>query len=171
MSKTSSGKAWPIAIGLAITAVFGMGVATIIVTGKADVQKSDAYMTYYQEADANVNKYIKKRIAFDKSYNISYINNGVHEGANNSIRFKVTTKAGKVVKNAKLIISVSRPETEQFNKKYDKPVFENGVYTFKNVAFLKAGIWNIITKVEVDGKSRFLNFKVDTRNKKIKYFD
>ena len=170
MSKASSGKAWPIAIGLAITAVFGMGVATILVTGKADIQKSDAYMTYYQEADAKANDYIKQRIAFDKSYKIDYVNNGVKEG-NNNLSFKVTTKDGQIVKNAKLIIAISRPETEQFNKKYDKPVFENDVYTFKNVAFPKAGIWNVITKVEVDGKSRFLNVKVDTRNKKIKYFD
>ena len=41
MSKKSSGKAWPYILGGAITLVFGMCVATVIVTSKANIQESN----------------------------------------------------------------------------------------------------------------------------------
>jgi len=170
MDQSSSSKVWPIGIGLSIAAVFGMSVATVIITGQANIQKSDAYMTYYQEADAKANDFIEKRIAFNKKYKIEYINNGISQNGSD-VSFKVVTKDNKAVNNAKVIISISRPETDKFNKKYESLVIKDGVYTFKDVKFPKAGIWNIIAKVEVGQDSRFLNLKVDTRNKKIKYFD
>jgi len=170
MSKFSDGKIWPLAISIAITGVLALGIGTIIVTGEADVQPSDAYMTYYQNADAKANDYIKARASFNKKYNIEYINNGIKQ-PKSDIGFKITDKSGKVIKNAKIIIAVSRPETEIFNKKYSKPVFENGVYVFKDVEIKKAGIWNVITHVSVEKENRFFNIKLDTRNDKVKQFD
>ncbi|NPA59675.1 MAG: hypothetical protein GXO30_04345 [Epsilonproteobacteria bacterium] len=166
----SNGKIWPLAIGLSIAGVFAMAIGTIIVTGKADIQKSDRYMTYYQDADAKANDYIIEKIAFNKKYDIAYLTKKVTQ-ENSTISFSVKDKTGKSVENAKIIISTSRPETEKFTKTYKDPIYLDGVYSFANVSFPKAGIWNIITKFEVDGISRFLNIKVDTRNDKIKYFD
>ena len=166
----NSGKIWPIAIGISIAGVFAMSVATIIITGKADIQKSDAYMTYYQDADAKANNFIESRILFDKKYNIKYINNGISKNGSD-IAFKITTKDNKVVNSANVVISISRPETEIFNKKYENPTVKDGVYTFKNIKFPKDGVWNIIAKFKVQKDSRFLNIKADTRDKKIKYFE
>jgi len=164
------GKIWPIAIGVSIAAVFAMAIGTIVVTTKANIQKSDSYMTYYQDADAKANDYIEEKIAFDKNYDIAYVTKSISK-ENSTISFSVKDKAGKSIDNAKLLISTSRPETHVLNKTYKEPTYKDGLYSFNNVSFPKDGIWNIITRFEVDGKSRFLNIKVDTRNDKIKYFD
>jgi hypothetical protein len=166
----SNGKIWPVMIGLSIAGVFTAAIMTIVVTGQADIQKSDAYMTYYQDADAKANDYIEDRIAFNKAYDIAYLTKKITQ-EDSTVTFSVKDKSGKSIDNAKIMISVNRPETEEFNKIYTDAIYKDGLYSFKNVSFPKAGIWNIVTKFEVNDKSRFLNIKVDTRNDKIKYFD
>jgi len=162
MSIIKSGKLWPYAIGLAITGVFGLGVWTIIETGKADIQPSDAYMTNYQDADANANKLIKQRIAFDKSYRLKFVSDKISQ-TGGDVKYALTTKDGKAVKGAKMLLEISRPEVETFTKKFENPKFENGLYVFENIAFPKAGVWNLVLKVEVGDKSRFYAIKTDTR--------
>jgi len=162
MSK-SNGRIWPYAIGASITLVFGFCVATIIVTQKANIQTSDAYMTYYQDADANINDLIEARIAFDKKYKIKYISKGIAaEGS--TLSYKVTDLNDKVINNATVILSTSRPEMNDFNQNLDNPTVENGIYTFSDLKFPKAGVWNLIAKVQIGDNYRFYNIKADTRN-------
>ena len=167
----SNGKIWPIAIGISIAGVFMMSIGTIVVTAKADIQKSDSYMTYYQDADAKANDYIQSKIAFDRKYSIAYLTPVISK-KDSTLKFSVTDKMSKKsVESAKLTIAISRPETNTLNKTYTNPIYKDGIYSFNNIDFPKDGVWNIITKFEVDKDVRFLNIKVDTRNKKIKYFD
>lgn len=161
MSNLSSGKLWPIAIALAITMVFGFGVATVIVTGKADIQPSDRYMTYYQDADAKANDLIKARIKFDKKYKISYISDGIATGK--TVSYKLTDVEGNPINNAKIILATSRPETKVFDQRLNEPQVKDGVYTFDGLKFPKAGVWNLEAKITVADKSRFYNIKADTR--------
>jgi hypothetical protein len=163
-NKASSGKIWPYAIGSAITLVFGFCVATIVVTSKADLQESDVYMTHYQDADANANSLIKDKINFDKKYKVEYISNGISQEGSD-IKYELKDINSNPVNNAKIIVAISRPETNKLNVKLDNPTVENGIYTFSNIKFPKAGVWNIIAKIEVDNESRFLNIKADTRMK------
>lgn len=164
MRKQSNGRIWPYIIGGAITLVFGFCVATVVVTSKAHIQQSDLYMTDYQSADAKANEYIKAKIAFDKKYNIEYITEKI--GAEPSaVIYKITDKAGNPVDNAQISIAISRPETAEFNKTFENPKSENGVYTFSDVRFPKVGVWNIIAKVKIGNDSRFYNIKADTRIK------
>jgi nitrogen fixation protein FixH len=166
----NNGKIWPLAIGISIVAVFMMSIGTILITNKANIQLSDNYMTSYQNADENANKYIESQIAFDKKYTISYINNSISENGTN-IKYKVTDKENKPIDLMKVKISVSRAETAEYTQKYTDPTVSNGIYVFENIKFPKAGLWNIIAKFEIDNESRFLNIKVDTRSDKIKYFE
>jgi len=163
MSK-SKGRAWPYAIGGAITLVFGFCVATIVVTNKANLQESDAYMTHYQDADANANELIQARINFDKKYKIEYISNGISENGTD-ITYKIIDLNSKPIENAKVMIAISRPETNKFNKTFENPKVANGIYTFKNIKFPRVGVWDIIAKINIDNEYRFLNLKVDTRTK------
>jgi len=164
MSIIKSGKLWPYAIGLAIAGVFGLGVWTIIETGKADIQPSDAYMTNYQDADANANKLIKERIAFDKAYKLKYVTEQIKENGGD-VKYALTTKDGKPVAGAKMVLEISRPEVNTFTKTFENPKFENGLYVFTDIKFPKTGVWNLLLKVDVDGKSRFYAIKTDTRIK------
>nr|WP_275755648.1 FixH family protein [Sulfurimonas sp. SAG-AH-194-C21] len=159
----SKGRAWPYAIGAAITLVFSFCIATIFITESSAIQESDAYMTKYQDADLNANDFIKKRMAFDILYKIEYIT-GKISGDSPVIAYRVTTKDGTVLNNATIKIAISRPETDKFDKTLENPSVDNGVYSFTMEKFPKQGVWNIIAKVSIDDIERFLNIKTDTRN-------
>ena len=159
----SSGRIWPYSIGASIILVFGFCVATVVVTSNANIQESNAYMTYYQDADTNANDLINNRIAFDKKYKINYVPAKLHD-SESVVGYKVTDLNSKTVNNAKLTILVSRPETHEFDQKLSDAKLNDGVYSFSNVKFPRQGVWDIIVKVEVEKLSRFYNVKVDTRN-------
>lgn len=159
----SSARAWPYGIGIAITLVFGFCVATIIVTDSSNIQESRAYMQKYQVADLNANELIKSKISFDALYNIEYITKEIGGNAP-VVSYKITTKDGQSVTNAVVIVAISRPETAEFDKRVENPKVEDGVYSFTLNEFPKAGVWNFIAKVTVDGDERFYNIKADTRS-------
>ena len=162
MSIIKSGKLWPYAIGLAITGVFCLGVWTIMETGKADIQESDDYMSNYQSVDANANKLIKQRIAFDKAYRLKFASDRItQEGSD--VKYALTTKEGKPVKGATMVLEISRPEVNTYTKTFKNPKFENGLYVFHDVKFPKVGVWNLNLKVNIGDKSRFYAIKTDTR--------
>jgi len=161
MSK-SNGRIWPYSIGLAITIVFSFCVMTIVVTQTANIQESDSFMLNYQDADAKANDLIKAEIAFDKKYNVLFTSRDVSI-ANSTFKYSVHDKNGAALNNAKLTLAISRPETDDFNKKFDNPIVEDGTYTFSNVKFSKPGVWNLLLKVEIDKDYRFFDVKVDTR--------
>ena len=163
MSK-SNGRIWPYAIGGSIIMVFGFCVATIVVTQSAHIQESDAYMTHYQEADANANDLIEAEIAFNKKYKIEYVTDGI-TSKDAVVKYKVTTVDNDSVDNAELTLATSRPETKEFNQNLNNPTVQNGVYTFTGLEFPKVGVWNLITKVKVGNDYRFYNIKADTRIK------
>ena len=161
--KFNSARIWPYAIGGSIVMVFGFCVATVVITSSANIQESNAYMSSYHVADDEANDHINNRIAFDKKYRVEYVSFPMKE-TGSEIGYRVTDVNSNVIKNAKIKIHVSRPETHEFDQKMDNPEFKNGVYLFSNVKFPKQGLWDVIAKIEVDEFSRFQNVKVDTRN-------
>ena len=164
MNIIESGKLWPIGIALAITAVAGLGIWTIKTTDSASIQESDAYMTSYQTADAKINDFIKAKIAFNKKYRLKYITEKLDvQGCD--VMYSLTTLTGKPVKNAKMILAISRPETQIYDQKLKNPTFEDGIYVFKDVKFPKMGAWNLLLKVNVGKNYRFYEIKADTRLK------
>lgn len=157
-----SGKQWPYAIAMAIMAVFGLGVWTIMTTGTADIQPSDNYMAKYQDVDANANRLIEARIAFDKKYIVKYDTKQLKvDGCD--IKYKLTTHDGKPVLNANMTLVISRPEVATYTKRLTKPIFKDDEYIFKDIKFPKIGRWNLMLKVTVGSDSRFYNITVDTR--------
>jgi nitrogen fixation protein FixH len=162
MSIIKSGRLWPYGIAIAITMVFGFCVATVMVTSKADVQESDAYMTNYQNADAKANDFIKERIAFDKKYRLKYVTEKLDENGCD-VKYSLTTRDGKPVKNAEMVLAISRPDTHSYDKTIKNPIFVDGVYVFKDVKFPKTGVWNLLLKVQSGDNSRFYSIKTDTR--------
>jgi len=164
----SNGRVWPYAIGISITMVFGFCVATIMVTQTANIQESDVFMTHYQDADAKANELIEAKIAFDKKYNIEYFleHHLINESDRSlTLKYKISDKMNKPVENAKISIATSRPETNEYNKKFDAKKDTDGFYSFENIKLEKLGIWNIIAKIEVENESRFFNIKTNTQTK------
>jgi nitrogen fixation protein FixH len=160
----NSTKIWPYAIGASILLVFGFAVATIVVTSTMPVEKSDIYMMYYQEADANANELIEARIAFDKKYNVEYITDTLSKKST-VIRYKVYDKNFNPVNSAKIKVIITRPNNHKDDQELNNPTVENGIYTFAPTTLPKEGRWNVMAKVNVDDLQRFYNVKADTRTK------
>ena len=160
----SNGRIWPYAIGASIILVFGFCVTTIVVTSKMPVEKSDTYMMYYQEADANANELIEARIAFDKKYKIEYATDGLNLDSS-VLKYRVTDLESKPVSNAKIMVVVTRPNNHKHDQELNNPTFENGIYTFSTITLPKKGRWDIMAKVNVGDLQRFYNVKADTRAK------
>ncbi len=159
----NKGRIWPYAIAAAITLVFGFCITTVFVTESSEIQESDAYMRKYQVADLHANELIQDRIKFDKLYDVTYINNGI-AGDKPVISYKLTTKDAKPVNDANITIAISRPETDKYDLTLSNPRVNNALYSFELEKFPKAGVWNIIAKIDVNGTERFLNIKADTRS-------
>ncbi len=155
---------WPYAIGGAITLVFGFCVATVIVTSSLPVENSDTNMMYYQEADANANKLIKAKIAFDKKYKIEYLTDGISCEATN-LKYRIIDLEGNPVDNAKIKVIVTRPNKHKYDQELNNAVFKDGIYSFPTITLAQKGRWNIMAKVNVGDLQRFFNVKTDTRAK------
>ncbi|MEA2099618.1 MAG: FixH family protein [Campylobacterota bacterium] len=162
----SNGRIWPYAIGISIILVFGACIATIVVATTLPVEKSDQYMMYYQEADANANELIKARIAFDKKYKIEYITDKFCVD-DSIIKYKVTDLNSNPVNNAKLLVVVTRPNNHKHDQEILNPTVKDGVYQFSSIKLEKEGRWDIMAKINIDNLQRFYNVKVDTRDKKV----
>ena len=160
----SNGRIWPYAIGGSIILIFGACVATVIIANKLPVEKSDTYMMGYHQADAIANDLIKARIAFNKSYKIEYITDGLSLD-NSVIKYRVSDINSNPVNNATLKVVVTRPNNHKHDQELVNPTVENGVYTFSTITLPEKGRWDIMAKINVGELQRFYNVKADTRAK------
>ncbi|MDO8454611.1 MAG: FixH family protein [Sulfurimonas sp.] len=162
--KKNSGKIWPYAIGTSIALIFVASVVTVVIATSSPVEKSDAYMMDYHEADAKANELIEARIAFDKKYKIEYITDSLN--CNGSvIKYKVSDLNSNKVSDANITVVVTRPDSHQFDRELSNPTIENGVYSFGSINLEKEGRWDIMAKVSVGDLQRYYNVKADTRAK------
>ena len=159
--KKDRGLRWPIGIATAIVCIVGMGAWTIVETSKEGVQESDIYMTSYQDADTNANELINARIAFNKKYNIEYL--GKQLNADNAqLIYKITTKDGKSVNDAKVKVIITRPQTHNEDMTLNAPKIDNRTYSFET-KLPGIGRWDVMASLEVGADKRFYNLKMDTR--------
>jgi len=164
--KKSSGIIWPYAISISIIFIFGACVATVVIANKLPVEKSDTYMMGYHEADASANELIEARIAFDKEYNIEYINEGLSLDGN-TIKYRVTDKNSNGVNDAKVKIVITRPNNHKHDQTLESFSVNDGVYSFEDIKIPIEGRWDIMAKVNIGKLERYFNIKADTRKDEI----
>jgi len=161
----SNGRIWPYAISAAIIFVFGAGIATIMVAVKLPVEISDTYMMSYQDADVKANDIIKARLAFNKKYQIEYINKNL-KMEDTVIQYKISDLNSNPINNAKVKLVITRPTDHNSDQEIVDATIKNGIYTFSNIKLPLKGRWNLMLKVDIDSLHRFYNVKVDTRKNK-----
>lgn len=154
---------WPYAITLSILAVFGASVATVVIASSTPVQKSDTYMMDYHEADDRANEIINNSIAFDKLYSIKFAPKSF-SSKNALIAYKIEDKQGNIVKDAKLEVVLTRPDTHQYDIRLNGSLLKDGLYSFNSVKLPKEGRWDIMAKVTIGKHQKFYNLKTDTRS-------
>jgi len=161
MKKKQTAKRWPILISLSIFTIFLASIATVIVALKNPVEMSDRGMQDYHDYDMNVNEIIAARIAFNKKYTIEYL--GKLDQSNAVVAYKVTTKDGSAVNDAKINIMVTRPNDHATDIPLEDASVANGVYTFNSISLPKAGRWDILANFVIGNDQRYHNLKADTR--------
>jgi len=163
MSK-SRGRVWPYAISASIMLVFGACVATVMVTLKLPVEKSDTYMMGYHEANDRADEIIKNRIAFNKKYSVEYITDGLSLESS-ILKYRVMDLNNNPVNNATIKAIITRPNNHKNDQELINPSVENGVYTFSSVTLPLEGRWDVMAKINIGDNQRFYNVKADTRAK------
>ena len=160
-----SGKQWPIFIAVAIFGVVILGYWTIKETMKADLTESNLYMSYYQTVDDDINDILEANIAFDKDYvlKLTFLD---LSGKNGKLIYSLSDKNGNPISNAEVNLVISRPVNDAKDIPLKPTKVENGKYIFENIHLPKEGRWDLLLKVKVGDKTRYLNLKADTRSKK-----
>ena len=163
MINKNAGKKWPWIIGISTLVVIGFAIATIKVAINNPVEMSQYGMQNYHEYDDHVNDIINAKIEFDKKYTIAFLTPQITNKAS-IVAYEIKDKSGKPVDDANLSIVLTRPDTVKLDIALDKPVVENGVYTFKAIDLPQAGRWDIMAKITIGENQRYYNLKADTRN-------
>jgi len=160
-----SGKQWPIFIAVAIFGVVVLGYWTIKETMKADLTESNLYMSYYQNVDDDINDILEANIAFDRNYvlKLDFLDLGSKNG---KLIYSLRDKKGNPVSDAKVELLISRPVNDAKDIPLKPTKVENGKYIFDKIDLPKEGRWDLLLKVQVGDKTRYLNLKADTRSKK-----
>lgn len=160
--KDSKALRWPYGIALSFLLIIGLIYMTIVTSLEYPTQSSDRNLLNYHQYDKDANDIIKKQIAFDKAYNLSFVTKQINVKAT-TIQYKLTDKAGVAINNATIKAMITRPDHHDYDIALENPEIADGVYSFKTVSLPKEGRWNIIASITIGEQSRFLNLKADTR--------
>ena len=141
---------WPYGITISIVAVAVLCIDMIMISLKNPVYMDDFYLEKYQDVDENINKIIISQKKFDKKYTIQIDMKKKFIKKNNNIKIKIVDKVTtKDVKNAKLELLVTRPDSSKFDKKLSVLEIKDGYYIFEPFDIEKKGRWQIMLKVSI----------------------
>jgi len=131
------------------------------------VQESNEYMLKYQQADININEIIKKKIQFDKEYEIKIMHaqTAVHKIENskvakeskdvllskgkNNFTYLVATKEGTPVLDANVTFLLTRPHTVKDDLYVQNIPVEDGNYQVKDINISKPGRYTLQLRAKV----------------------
>lgn len=165
---------WPHMIVGFLFLGIGLGVWTIKSAGSMPVEKENAYMMSYQDADTNINEILAKQELFRQNYEIKILNTTtikIQENKNsrknflnpveikkgeNKFTYSVVDKNGQIVKNADVSFMLTRPHTDIDDQKIDKINFVNNSYQTPNINITKAGRYMLVARVKIGETIGFL---------------
>ena len=139
---------WPHSIIAGILFIIGACVLTIVIAVKNPVEMDTFYMEKYQKVDENINEIIALQEKFNAKFDLRYSTESFVIGQNNIAITLIDKQTNKEVGDAKVVLLLSRPETNKDNKEMKPSKIENGNYVFESIETLKPGRWQILTKIE-----------------------
>ena len=164
---------WPHMIVGFLFLGLSLGYWTIKSASSMPVERENRYMMSYQDADMNYNEIMQKEQTFNSDYEVAIQsvqtikaepnkNSKVVrpdpiklvKGAN-SFSYKIMTKEGKVVKDAKISFLLTRPHTDKDDQKINTFSFENGVYNVGPINIEKIGRYTLVLRVEIGDAVNF----------------
>ncbi|BCD60910.1 MULTISPECIES: FixH family protein [unclassified Nitratiruptor] len=151
---------WPHFIIALVVFAITLGVWTVKTAIDNPVELDESFMMKYQDVDKNYYKIEKMKREFHKKYDVMPVTQKLSY-PNTTFEFKIVDKTGNPVKDAKVTVLFTRPDTS----KYDKKVFaqyKDGVYIARASLPLE-GRWNIELKIELQGLVDYELYKLSTR--------
>lgn len=158
---TKSKNYWP--HGIVFVLLLMVSACTLVVTIaiKNPVEMDSFYMEKYQKVDANINHIMAEQKAFDANYALEFKTKKFIIGAQNSFALSIKNKKdGSLLNNADIKLMVTRPETNKFNQEILAKKAKNGQFLFEGIQVNKPGRWQILTKINIDGKIGFNQYEV-----------
>ncbi|MEA3418117.1 MAG: FixH family protein [Campylobacterota bacterium] len=158
---------WPhMILGFLMLAIV-LGYWTIKAASSMPVQETNDYMMKYQEADMNINDILRSKQAFDKVYQIELVGaetmvmtDNVHSnrpqpnpvklasGANH-FSYKVSTKDGTAVNDAKVSFLLTRPHTVADDQMIEVVPSKSGQYVTPDLNISKAGRYTLQMRAKI----------------------
>lgn len=159
---------WPHMIVGFLFLGLGLGFWTIKSASIVPVERENAYMMSYQDADENINEIIAKQEQFNQNYSIKILDTKIIQvekdknsrksfvdpielkSGENQFSYSVVDKNGQAVKNAAVSFMLTRPHTDMDDQKFDKINFANGVYQTPKMNIAKPGRYTLVLRVNID---------------------
>jgi len=152
----------------------GLGYWTIKSASSMPVEKENAYMMSYQNADMNINEIMAQQEAFNVKYSIELIGAktikvdenknskrkhvdpvGLNTGTN-QFSYRIVDKNGTEIKDAKVSFLLTRPHTDLDDKKIENIAFNGKSFETPKFDVTKAGRYTLVLKAKIGDAVGFL---------------
>ncbi len=172
MTKKSQNRLWfAIVMGILVFGIW-MIIWTVKQATSLPVHEDNDFMLKYQQADMNINQILENKAKFDAKYTIElqdveYItlpqeyqnSNSKREQpkpvklnmGENRFKYAVQDKNGNAIPNAEMTFLLTRPYTQEEDRKENNVTFNNGFYITKKFELSNKGRYILQTKVTING--------------------
>ena len=172
MTKKNQNRLWfAIVMGM-ISFGIGMVIWTVKQATSLPVHESNDFMLKYQQADMNINAIMENKAKFDAKYSIELENaefitlTEEYQNTNskrqqpkplkltkgeNIFSFTIKDKNGKLVDNAEFTFLLTRPYTQDEDKKENNVSVTNGLYVTKAIELKNKGRYTLQVKATING--------------------
>jgi hypothetical protein len=177
MTKKNQNRLWfAIVMGM-LSFGIGMVIWTVKQASSVPVHESNDFMLKYQQADMNINSILANKAKFDAKYSIElqnaefitlkaeYQNNNSKrqqpkplklKKGENRFAYAIKDKNGNNVESAEFTFLLTRPYTQDEDKKENNVSIENGLYVTKPFEINNKGRYTLQVKVTIDGLTGYL---------------
>jgi hypothetical protein len=168
MAENNKKTFWPHMILGFLFIGISLGYWTVKSASSIPVQESNQYMLKYQMADMHINEIMKRKAAFDKSYEIQLIDvetmvmtdnvnsnrpqpNAVKltQGAND-FTYKVVAKDGTSISDANVTFLLTQPHSRGQDQLFAELPYMDETYQVKGVNITKPGRYTLQLRAVVD---------------------
>ena len=151
---------WPHFIIALVVFTVALGVWTVKTAIDNPVEIDDSYMMSYQELDKNIYKIQQMKRKFQQRYQVRLLTKKL-DFPDAHIEFEILTKDGKPVKDAKVEVLLTRPETKKRDIK-TQARYVDGRYVVEAKLPLE-GRWNLLLKITIEDLVDYEKYKLSTR--------
>ncbi|OQX74139.1 MAG: hypothetical protein B6D59_03200 [Campylobacteraceae bacterium 4484_4] len=121
----------------------------------------NTYFADYRDVDENINELVAKERLFDSRYKVTVLPKHFTIGSNTITVAIHDLNGSKGIDEANITVLITRPDTNEYDKKLKPLSAENGLYKFEQFQIEKLGRWQILTKITLSESAAFKKTEVN----------